>query len=75
MFSLPFAFFADYSQDEKALLGACDCTQSKWPGPASVQPPPLHSPVNPKIWQQQGGAHRPLCGPLLVRSWSMTLSA
>ncbi|KAJ8787005.1 hypothetical protein J1605_023260 [Eschrichtius robustus] len=31
---------ADYSQDEKALLGACDCTQSKWPGPAPSPPPP-----------------------------------
>lgn len=26
---MAFPSFADYSQDEKALLGACDCTQSK----------------------------------------------
>ena len=39
-FSAPCSSFTDYSQDEKALLGACDCTQSKWPGPARGHPGP-----------------------------------
>ena len=67
MFSPPFSSFSDYSQDEKALLGACDCSQSKWPSPTSVQPPHRHSPVNPRTWQQRDGPTVHSMG-VLVRS-------
>lgn len=44
MSSQAFLSFADYSQDEKALLGACDCSQSKRPGPApGLGPAPASS--------------------------------
>ncbi|NXY66540.1 FA20A Pseudokinase, partial [Callaeas wilsoni] len=43
---------ADYSQDEKALLGACDCSQSEVPCPR-VQAAPQFGWVHPLLSPRQ----------------------
>ncbi|NXH24260.1 FA20A Pseudokinase, partial [Myiagra hebetior] len=54
---------ADYSQDEKALLGACDCSQRLSPSPPAVPGcPVLVPPLSAQAAQQPGWVH-PLLSP------------